>query len=289
MFVGYTADDLLTSVKTSAMMPASQLALQDVDILRFATEELRSWLFPLLLDYDDKAYLTSQDYALTSARKYRLPKRTAANTAYKVSYLDPNGLERGLTMFEPSELQTNEGYSIQGPYIVLTQNAPISGTMRVYYNMNPNELALLASCAQSSVGTATSVNSAQGAILFLAGTNVDIVKANPPFDVIATDLQILSVVGNVINFSVNLPADFESGDFLCLSGQSPFPQLPAALHAMLIRKATLRCLEALEDVDGVKMLEQRINAELPEILSRCAPRVKAEEKVISNTELTWGA
>jgi hypothetical protein len=113
----------------------------------------------------------------------------------------------------------------------------------------PSELVAVAQCApitsiaslSSKILTATAVSG-----WATAATNYDVVKAKPGFDTYELE-NSATRTSNTFTFSSGLDTAIVVGDYICLAGESPIPQIPVALHPLLAHRVVLRALEALGD------------------------------------------
>src|SRR5690606_8653031 len=93
------------------------------------------------------------------------------------------------------------------------------------------------------------------------------------------DQTITGISGTTIEFS-SLPDELAVGDYVCLAGESPVPQIPVEFHALLAQEVVVKVLEALgkstkDAKDDLKTLKEN----LPNLIT---PRVQGESRRVVN-------
>lgn len=117
---------------------------------------------------------------------------------------------------------------------------------------------------------------------FSSGVTLDVVNHNPGFRILVLDAATTGTVsGTTITFSVALPASVVAGNYVCLAGESPVPQLMPEAHPLLAQRIVVKSLEALGDkkVDGAMATCERMKKEL---LARLMPRTKGAIQYVVN-------
>lgn len=255
----YTVDSLLLpTLKRRGLLPNTQETLADTDYLALANDELQSYIVPLILRAREEYLVTSTDITVVAGtQSYPIPSRAVGGKVRNVQISDATSSTtyRQLARVEPEQCPDVGssgdmwGYYFQGNNIVLSSSPTSGGTLRVTYHLMPNELVAVAQCApitsiaslSSKILTATAVSG-----WATAATNYDIVKAKPGFDTYELE-NSATRSSNTFTFTSALDTNIVVGDYVCLAGESPIPQIPQALHPLLAHRVVLRALEALGD------------------------------------------
>ncbi len=109
--------------------------------------------------------------------------------------------------------------------------APSSGTLRVAYQQRPGKLVLPSDCGEVTDITGLVVTVENIPDTFTSTAVYDLVSATPNFDAMAID-QTATVSGSTLTFDA-VPSRLAVGDFVALATQTPTPQMPYELHAVL--------------------------------------------------------
>jgi hypothetical protein len=89
-----------------------------------------------------------------------------------------------------------------------------------------------------------------------------------------SNVELVSVVGNVITLPAGTGANVVIGDWLCLRGQSVFAQnIPKELLPVLIQKAAEMCIHAAGDTEGQRIANAECTNMMKMALLQIAPRV----------------
>jgi hypothetical protein len=107
------------------------------------------------------------------------------------------------------------------------------------------------------------------------------VRGKAGFDLLAKDLTATvptSPTTQVVFATTDLPSELEIGDYVCLSDQSPVPQIPVEWFAYLAHYTAAAVLESLGDMDGAKKIEARLPKLRSNALSLISPRAQNKSK-----------
>lgn len=275
---------LLASVRQRAMLPDSPSAgTTDTDLLRYATEELQSRLTPWLLRVREEYLVDTQETAVVAGQAaYRVPSRAVGGKLRDVVLVRGRNL-RSLPRLAPEDVEflpeagQPQAFLMRGANVVLVPAPDSAGdTLRLTYHRRPARLVLPEEVATASsvVGDAVTATGTLPAG-FTNGALVDVVRGTSPFEVVAAGVALADV--GVTTFTLS---DVEAGDYVCLTGTSPVPQVPEELHVLLAQQVAAKVLEALGDDAGL----QRARAVLADAeglaLAAVSPRVEGEPKLI---------
>ena len=246
--------DLLTSVKRRAFSPSNQATLTDEDILELATEELHSYVVPLINGVREGYFEYYQDYSV-SATDYeiRIPDRAVGGRINYIAFrtnnrdvviprIDPLDTYReNDALFINSLTDTNPGYYIRNHTIILRGQLNAQ-TVRVYYFARPGDLVEMTDTRQITAVTTTDITLSSSLGTLTTGVLFDVIRNAPGFVPLGFD-QTATVVGATLTFTP--PDGVEVGDWVALANQSPIPQIPYELHPLLRERTVAAVLQAL--------------------------------------------
>ena len=300
MSLSYTTTELLSSIKKRAFIPTSQSTFQDTDILRLANEELQLEIVPMLMRVRENYFVQKQDVAVVGGQaNYPLPIRAIGSKLSDVQFLDTSTNLKSLSKLHFSEVPGLNGPSFLGTpqyfylqsgdiYTVPTPNAAI-GTLRLYFFQRPNNLVTLSSVSTISSISTNSVTVNNVPSDYDTSGTYDIIKNQPDFRSYGIDLTIVSIVGTTITFTDSLPTGISVGDFVCLAGEAPVPQVPVELHPILAQRTSIKMLEAMGDKENMQLSEAKLKTMQDSALSLFTNRIENEDQKISsnNSLMNW--
>jgi len=287
----YLADYLIQSVARRVRMPISQATLDTWELLSTADESIRSYVAPLLIEVAEDYLTAVYDVAITSATSYRPPAR--AMKLREVQFLDESGDEQDVPRIAIEDLEiASWGFYFIGDSIEIISPESFSGwSMRVTYYLRPSRLVLAAAC-----GVCSSVNRNTGAITLYASapaafgsaTTVDLLRGAPPFDVLARDVAATVSGVTVTVAAASIPAEWGSaGDFVALAQETPGPQIPPDLFALLAQAVSVEVL----DGNGDDQAFGRATAKLKELETAArtllVSRVEGEPLAFAGANPIW--
>lgn len=301
--MAFDSTELLASIRQRAMLPAvSAEGTADADLLRVATEELRSTLVPKILALREELFVKSQlQYLVSGQRAYRIPARAAGKKLNRVYLVDSDGRERSgaLTRIAPSE---QADYPLSGTPVAFYTEAnsiilvptPTAGdtSLRLGMSYYFRQSQLIATSAAAKV------------LSFNAGTNqltVDTAFATSPltglelFDFIRADGEPLLLDQAPISFTIGPPHYFivppdvgtqlAYGDWVAYAQQSPVPYLPEDLLTWLAQATAVKLLASLGDNEnlGAAVAEfEKLERGAVVLLN---PRIDAQPRLMVSNDL----
>lgn len=299
----YTVDGLVTSVKTKYLIPSSQNTFQDADIVLFLDEALRSYIVPLFDAAQSGYWLTRFDQAVTGAASYTIPQRSTYGALYDVVFVDTNGNEIGLTDLSPVQIKgqfpfgfqlpiSTFGYYIEDDKVILyPQNAvqATAYTLRMRFYRRPNNLTLMADCAQITAinGSIVTVNAVPSG--WATTDTFDVVQNFPQFKSIS-DGQTITLISNLDITLSSVPTGLAVGMWLCPAGMSCIPQIVYDAFPLLVQFAIIEMAESLGDSQGSTVAEKRADKLWAKVMNTIQPRVQKGTKKIHNPNAPagWG-
>ena len=314
----YDTAALLAMVKRRGFTPTAQGTFSAAEVLAVATEELNSYLAPLMLEVREEYFAAYADLPLVASQgAYRVPARALGGKLRDVVWLDASGTPRNLVRLEPegaaryraSDLGAPEAFSLRGNYVLLHPTPQTGdGHLRLSYFARPGAL-VETSAARAVVDVdydALSVTVAGAApASFVVGARLDVVQAQPSFATVGSELTLTALAtdgdGDAVltfaalprpeavplDYPVTAPEEISLGDWVCLAGESPVPQVPPELHPLLALKTAAAMLEAVGDVEAARALLAELGEKQRRALALLSPRVEGEQRKVRNGFAKW--
>lgn len=292
--------ELIADVKRKAQFNSDQDTISDADILDLATKELQTVIIPKILAVRENFFATYTDFTLSNTRIYRIPPTAIGNKLLEVEVIPTGSTSRNINQLSPYDRSGQEGFYIRSSSIILTDNGPSSGTLRVHYSERPGVLT-------TDKGIVTTVSSTTSYVvnnttLYVAGDLVSVQRPTTPYEYSNVDMAVSSVSGSLgaqtVNFSIQPTTTINARDvFTILTAVNYnagietsrrfafYPQIPEELHDWLSYRTACRVLEHLghqELLQGKLAKLQDLEADIMSLLS---PRVNNQPKVISSGDL----
>lgn len=250
----WLTSDLLTAVKRRAFSPSSQATLTDADILDLATEELHSYLVPLVNGVREGYFEYYEDFVVsTTDNEIQIPDRAVGGRVNYVCFRN-NGRDLPIPRVDPldvyrendalyinSLIDTNPGYYIRNHTLVFRGQLQ-ANTVRVYYFARPGDLIATTDARQVVTVNSGSLVLSSALGTLTTGVAFDLIRNTPGFVPLGFDMTA-TVAGATLTF---VPPDgVEVGDWVSLANQSPIPQIPYELHPLLRERTVAAVLQSL--------------------------------------------
>jgi hypothetical protein len=251
----YTSDELISQIQRRGMFASSSNTLATADYLSFINDEIQTCIVPLVMSVREEFFVTSADQTITSGTaSYAIPTRAIGSKLRNVLVLNgsdyvplPRLEPEAVNRVTSSSVGQPEGYYIQGNNVVLYPSPGTSSTLRLSYFIRPNRCVALASTGTvSSTTSSTIVISGAVSGWSNSATSYDVVKGTPHFESRTIDSSATGGAGTTLTFS-SVSTSIVAGDYVCLAGESPVPQIPVELHPLLAERVVVRALEAIGD------------------------------------------
>lgn len=270
----------------------SEKTFSDEDLIRFMDEELRTVLVPKIMTVRENYFLTYYDQALVANQsQYNIHPRAIGMKIKLLFWLDQNNhVRQKISLTDVDQLSSNNWWELSGwpgmyyfkdNFIELIPEPKqgIQGSIRQYYFQRRNQL--IAESAAGRIidisGTDVEINNTPDG--FTDSEEYDFVKGSPGFQNLAIDQTPSGSSGTVFSFS-ELPDGLEVGDWLCLAGTSPIPQVPLEIFPVISQTAVAVALLALNDRVGAEDAFKKRNEMLDQSLILVGTRAEDNTKVI---------
>lgn len=292
--MAYLADDLITAVRDTGMLPANEASANSTKLLAMMNREQRTYLTKLLLSVREQYLLSTLSIPIVNGQLvYALPRRAVVAGVKQVESIDAAGNPVLLTPW-PDERQDERmlyggpgKYYLAGNVLTLMQFAPGTiSTLKVTYYRRLADLVL-----QTSAGVVSAINTGAKQVTVTSvpsswGTTAalyDFTQSLPQYDVLDFD-KSATRASSVLTFTDALPSvptALAVGDFVTLAQTSCVCQAPLELHDVLVMRTAYAWLRAKGDAKAATVLEDC--KELEEIaINLLQPRIEAPHKPIVN-------
>ena len=300
MSIDYTTTTLLSTLRLLPLMPSVQALFSDSDLLSVMNMELQSKILPLMDNQAEEYFIYYQDVAYdNSVNTYKLPSRAMANKLKAVCFVDSTGQEVTLNRLRPIETNAQVdvrgstlspfkvGYFLKNNSIVIYVNS-VQGvanfpTLRFKFCRMPNNLVLTSACAQVSQINGATVTVTNLPSTFSTSVTYDLISNAPMFESWQDDVVCTDINGLTMTFS-SVPASLTAGDWICLSGQSPIPQIPYIGFNLLLQLSCAKCLEIHGDVQGFNVAMSQAKDMKDYFISVITPRADDNTIKLSSTD-----
>lgn len=292
----YDTAALVEDVKERGSLPANDARFTTAKILSSCTLELREGVAPLLSAARAEHLVYPYTVAVVSGTaSYRMPARAVGGTLRNVSFLDTSGNPVRLRELSSDEVEqigattsggTPYAYYLRNYQVVLVPVPNVAGTLSMPYYARPNRLV-----ATTAVARITSVTYVEGALTALttaapvsltSASSFDLIRGSPGFETLGAAIE--GTWSTSVTFEATLSEDpgLAAGDYVCLPGEAPVPQVPVELHGLLAARAARRLVKAVGDDRW-----QALDADVAELEQRArdwlAPRVSGQTQQAGGT------
>lgn len=284
MAIDYSTAALITTVKRIASVPTSQKLLKNDAFIGILNDELQATLVPEIMSVREEYFVAYIDHVIASHSVdflVDIPSNAIGGKLREVAWVDNNGCLNKLPRIdlEADNNQRNggvSGFRIQDNSIVLSPSS--GGTLRVFYFKRPNELIETSQAAKIIAinGNEIQVNSSIPTS-WIVGEKLNTISVVQPFQNKATNLTIVNVSFPIVE--VDSVVGVSVGDWICMEGYSPIPQVPVEAHRVLAQLAAAKCLEALGD-DKVVVAQKQAIKLMENLFKVINPRIDASPKRI---------
>lgn len=297
----YTTVGLLTSIRRRAGAPnATSQGTTDYDLLAMANDELNGEVLSLLKQVNDGHLVTTYETPLVGGQgSYALPPRALGAAIRDATIRKVDGRIQNLRELDYADLPRVATMSGEPVYFyfkdteIVVHPTPLTTSgdvLQLPYYRACSKLVMPQDCdvVASIAGNVVTVVGNSGVLPagFNTAATYDFVKAKPPFSILSMDRKITGISGLQITFDATTPppSTLAVGDYLCLSEESPIPQIPRELFPFLAQATAVELLNGpfgdIEQLGSALGKLQRMRMEiLPVLLS---PRNQGEQYPLAN-------
>jgi hypothetical protein len=294
--VAWTTDELLAAIKRKANLPTGTSAkFSDANLFDFAYQAMIVRVDPILTNLREEYGVARVEVPVTpSVATYVLPERAISGTIRQVLCVPPGGTPYPLPRIAEADAWKYEnasgaslpsGFAIEDDTIRLLPTPTTAGvTLRVSYRRRPSRLVPVSACATVTGWNAgTLVVSATGGTWAPgpASNIIDVVRARPPFGVLAESISTAYAAGT---FQGPFVAPFFDriavGDYVCLEGTTCVVPVPERYQTLLLDYATADTLAAWGDREGASILLDSADQYVAALNAAQSNRVETSPQIV---------
>lgn len=281
----YDTDYIIAQVKRRGSLPTSQNLFTDAKLVLMIDDELKTRIVPFLMSFHDNWFVTHTTYSGdSSTTTFAIPSDAVGQKLKDVTIFVGTDIKYGnVPLLEYRNLQyANYGYYIEGTNIIFypaTKTPSTGDTINLsYYKRVSNIVATSEARAISAIATADVDSATTLPATFVTNAEVQIVSKSSPFNIVWTG-TISSVTGNTVTLSSS-PTSAVVGDWLCLAGETVFPQIPIECMPLLCQAVVIRCMESMNDREGMQNAASNYQQIEYSAKTTLSPRVDSRPGVI---------
>lgn len=292
---GHTADALLGIIRREGRLAPEDTDYTDAALLSEADAVMLHYVAPALSKVREDYYVRSDDTALDGTGDYPLPARAVGSTVRSVWIVTSAGdryeLEpRPLTevpAFGTAAQPQPRCYALQDDRVILLPVDDGTGTLRVYYQYRPSNLVKLAEAALvNDVSDVANGNVSVAAVPsgFNSSADVfDFVRGFSPCPILGIDKTSSDVSGPIVFTAADIPSRLGVGDYVCKAGQTPIPQVPGELFAVLALGVVAKVEQDIGRADASAHMQEFLGT-ITQVVGMMRPRQKGRSRpIISHT------
>lgn len=290
----YIVDSLLPTLRLLPLMPAVQALFTDDNLLTIMNFEMDSKIMPMIDNQAEEYGVYLDDIAYSnSVTVYPMPSRALAGKLRSVSFVDPNGNEVRIPRLRVEDIMSNvnaTGLAINpalwGFYLqnnkVVTYLSSVNGgssafpTLRLRYIRQPSTLVLSSACGEVTAISGNDVTVDALPSTFTTSVTYDLISNSPQLFESYIDNVTCSAINTMTKTMTlsSVPARLAIGDWVCLTGQSPIPQIPYNPgFQLLLQLSAAKCLEIHGDTQGFNVAMSQAADMKNYFISVLTPRV----------------
>jgi hypothetical protein len=258
------------------------------DFFKVVDDETQTYIVPLLMSVREDYLVATEDITVTSGvTAYDLPIRAIGGKLRNLQYADSAGSIQTLVRLEPERVDSFDpsislvaGYYLQGNTIILT-GTPVSGTLRATYYRRPNRVVATTAVYEITSVAGTTVNGGTPPSTYATSNlTYDLISGTPGFDSFDDDVTLSAVGGSSVTLTT-ANTSIARGDYVCLAGETPIPQIPVELQPLLAQRVTATVLHALGDAkaENAYGVADKMEAR---VLKLITPRVEGSSRPVIN-------
>jgi hypothetical protein len=295
--VAWTTDDLLAAVQVTAQAPSGGWQFTPAEVFEIAWQETVKRLMPPVRSVREDFWTTTTDYPIAAGvSSTRSPGRAAASTATSFWILPGAGqrpirLARVPASNRQFYVNAAQGmptaYCLEGDTVHLLPVPSQAVTLRVQYDRRPSKYVPISECWELTFLPSGLDVITTGPLA--ASTNYDLVRAEPPCDVLVQGVNASAVgVGTItFTFAADAAPGLEAasvGDYVALAGYTCVPPIPDVLHPVLVDLTAAACCRASGWTNRYALIREDIDSYFPNILQNLAIRVSADPEIVFDVD-----
>lgn len=288
---------LLPEVRRLGDFPDDDPRTDDDSILAIANRRLILDMVPMMQSVRANYWLRRSFLDIVSGqRRYRIPNRAIGSSLDSVYYQSQGagnefedvielqhqslveGVETGNRYYYSQSSGAPFGYHVEGDEIVLDSEPNQSaGKLIMMYNRIPNALVKTGTSdvlVVSSVTSTTEVEVTANATFSDGSYTCDVIQSKSNYDSLVDGVSVTKS-GTTLTLG-SAVTGIAVGDFVCIEGTSPVPQIPREVQDLLNLSVAAEACRNRKDIEMAQLLDAdyvRFRGELQKML---APRVRRQ-------------
>ena len=301
-------DDVLSSAKSRALFPSSQITLTDDNLLSYLEAIVRLELTSLIDEVNQEFFVRDTVVPLVaSTSEYRIPYRALGRTLREIKFYDSSANRyQDMAMIKLEDAYgniTNGGnfgsqfasFFLKGDKIVLVPDVPASVpsgySLKLWYKLIPSYPCTFNNAMQVASVSSPNVVVNQIPTNISIGTQVDFIEGQAGCELYSFDKTITNINGTTLTFlAADIPTDLQAGDYISLRQTSPVVNMiPDEAQGYLANKLAMLILYSVGDEVGANAIKADVTLQEKQLLKIIAPRVDGKPQIIiSRHNLTRG-
>lgn len=293
MSVDYSSDALIANVKRRAMTPTSQGLYENTDFCALLTDEMQSYIVPLIIGVKEDYFLNYKDYAIDGETKsFEIPDRAIGETLEGVEFFNSGSNTHGnpsrqdmLGLGSPLNFVDCGGYFIRDNHVVFNE-APTNtqDVLRMHFPRRPSNIVPTNQAGRvTGIDTVTkTVSLSYAPTTWTTSTLFDFIRGKGGFTTLGDDKSVTAINGFDLTFTDDLPAGLAIGDWVSENGESPVAQIPYEAHHLLCQAVAIKLQEGMSDANMIKFAEEKLKKLETAFLKVIKSRVATQPKKIVN-------
>lgn len=249
----FTTTGLLNTVRDFGSFPLYDPNYTDARLLNFMNYQLNTDVIPLIMSCREEFFITYEDTSLTStSQTISIPSAAIGAKVRDVTLWSNAGQSNELMIqsiprLNPDFLNmSNSGFYIQDNSLILYPvGMYTTNTLRVTYYRRPNSLVTVASAGQVDSIASLTLTLDTRPSTFTTNTSVDIISNNSPYKKLLTTTITATPSTNQVTLASVTGVAVDN--YVCLAGESVYPQIPQDFIAYLIQATVVKALESKND------------------------------------------
>lgn len=273
----------LSQLKSRGQYSTSQTVLTDSDYIDFANRQMQMVIIPKILSVRQSYFQSLVDYALTSSRRYRTPRRAVGGRISRIQII--SGSQQIMIPMVDNKTRDNSpilGFRVSQGQIYITGTIPVGSVMRVFYPCRPP----LMSATATALGTISSVGSSQFNLSSgLTGT-AQIIRGQAPYRTITANANpVVSGSPPTVDSDCSDYTRFQSGDIAITRDATHYVPLQDQLCDWLLQRTHMRVLQTLGYSEQIQIAGSKLADIQKDCLALISPRVLDQPKLINGMQI----
>lgn len=297
--IDYTVNRIIDSIKRRITLPDAQNLYTDTDLIHFMSDELGSTIIPLIHSVQQEFFVHKFDVQLIQNQtNYTIPIRGCANGLRLVTLVDTNGNEIDYPLLRPEmtassynwlspfSTSTLYGFYMEDDHIVMFPNSVVTNPVnriRFRFERQPNQLCAVSDAAHITniAGNVITVDNIPSD--WTTALTFDWINGNIAFQSKGDDLTITNINTGAMTITLTAaPTNGSVGDWFCLAGTSPIPQIPYQMFPFLAQLVANLCMAGLADLEPYKDGKQKETMMKEDLLKLLQPRDMGNVQTVVN-------